>query len=110
MYGGSLGPLLCRAPLGLAQRPLLSEVNHASSVTAQESMVMVLSPFARAAQAQATVALIVSFARRQWGNLAGRPCEIVAVHLYRVIEFSAERNWPCPRKRACLTTFSKTRD
>jgi hypothetical protein len=40
-----------------------------------------------AAQPQATDALIVNFARRQWGDLAGSPCEIVAVHLYRGIEF-----------------------
>ena len=39
------------------------------------------------AQPQARDALIANFARRQWGDLAGSPCEIVAVHLYRAIEF-----------------------
>ena len=36
---------------------------------------------------KATDALIVNFARQQWGDLAGSPCEIVAAHLYLAIEF-----------------------
>jgi hypothetical protein len=51
-------------------------------------MVMALGVLSRGpAQPRATDALIVNFARRQWGDLAGSPCEIVAVHLYRGIEF-----------------------
>ena len=39
------------------------------------------------AQPQATDALIVNFARQQWGDIAGSPCEIMAAHLYLAIEF-----------------------
>jgi tRNA(adenine34) deaminase len=42
------------------------------------------------------------------------PCAMCAGAIYwggiGRVRVSAERNWPCPRKRACLTTFSKTRD
>jgi len=46
-----------------------------------------LGSLARARPIQATDALIVNFARQQWGDLAGSPCEMVAAHLYPGIEF-----------------------